>query len=539
MKKPNFSTDRIINSPAAAVFVAGLISLLSHINNNLFTYSYTQVFVSLATQVAVSLFAALIIVQVCRARGRIYSWLQTHFQKVHSTQPAWISNRLLLWLAQLHWVDALALAVVLAWMQLTPPIYQLQVLVLKTCPILLATVKIKTLLTIAGILVLSKGIRPFNLILLPLFLVILSTFPFVLAKELFDPGPKVDSSEPKVTFKTRPNVFLFFLESYDSKESMRRFFDIDAEPFYQELERLGYMANDTYSSRTYTMGSAATLMLMRHFSAKDWSAGNWDVKKSMHKMFSGCTRNPVIDQFKHNGYQIAFFHRSGYLYRVKSPAIDATNLDAGFTGLQFYMAPIVAAFLPESNALQGRAKPLLETIKPDIRRQLDRGYPTFFFIYSGLEHIGNEPKEEFPHHYRQAYQDFTPKFLSLLEFIKQQDPRSIVILIGDHGAQVYGMHKFTEKKLGASGYSPELIAQDAASVFFAIKNPVKNDVSQEVMKRPITHVNLFRYLFAILADDRSLLDKAEPDITQYVDDSIIARDNQPLKQWDRPKSRAQ
>ena len=535
MGKPNFSVDRLIKSPAATVFVAGMISLLSHINRNLFTYTYPQVFVSLAAQTALSLLAALIMNQAGKAIHCIASWLQNCLSPDRSTQPARTANLLLHRLVRLHWADALALAVVLTWMPLASPIYQLQVIVLKTCPILLFIVRIKTLLAVTGLLVLWRGIRPFNLVLLPLFLITLATFPLVLAREIMEPAPPVVRNERKVTFKTRPNVYLFFLESYDSKESMRRFFDIDAGPVYQDLARLGYVTPDTYSSRTYTMGSASTLMLMRHFSAKEWSAGDWDVKKSMHRMMSGITHNPVLQQFKHNGYRIAYLHRQPYLYRFKSPAIDVYNLDAVFTGLQHYLAPIMTAFLSEVTVSRKHPPPFLATIEPFIRRQLDGGHPTFFFVYSGLYHIESESSDEYLDHYCRAYQDFTPKLIDLLEFINQKDPGAIVVLIGDHGAQVNGLHKFGGDKLAASGHSPETIAQDAAAVFLAIKNPVKNEVWQEVLKRPITHVNVFRFLFAILSDDRTLLDKAEPDISHYVDDSIIARDNKPLKKWEPPE----
>ena len=537
MKKPNFSTDRIINSPAVAVFVAGLIPLISQINSGLFSYTPAQVIVSLVTQLIISLLAASVMVLAGMVLHRIISWLQKHFSLNLSTPPPMrLAHRLMLRLTQFHWVDTLALAGVIAWMQPASQIYQLQILVLHNCPILLFAVRIKTLLTIAVCLVLWHGIRPFNLILLPLLLITLATFPVVLARQVMEPEPPAERSIGKLTFKTRPNVYLFYLESHNSRENMGRVFDIDADPFYQALARLGYVVNDTYSSRTYTMGSAATLMLMRHFSAKEWSTATLDLKRNIHKMVSGLIYNPVLEQFKHNGYRIAYLHRQGYLYRFKSPAIDVTNLESLFTGPQYYLSPIVWTYLYNVKAFQEKEQPLLETIRPIIRKQLDDGHPTFFFIYSGLYHGGanDETEQEFLSQYRQVYHDFIPKFTDLLAFLQREDPGAIVVLIGDH-ARV----RLRDRELDASKLSPEMMAKDKASVFFAIKNPVDNNVWREVLKRPITHVNLFRYLFAILADARSLLDKAEPDITHYVDDSIIARDNQPLKQWERPKSLAQ
>ena len=571
MGKPFLSADRVINSPAVSVFVAGMTSFIFFINRNLFTYSYPQVFISLVVQIFLSLASAFIIILAGMAINRIATCLQDRLSTELSTKLSqiltWHSHdqeesfkqknakhaiedfltrllqqthygltRLLLRLTRLHWTDALALVGVLAWMQLTPQIYHLQILVLKSCPWLLFAVRIKTLLAVIGVLVLWHGVRPFNLVLVPLFFITLSTFPVVLGKEIMEPAPPTALLEPKVTFKTKPNVYLFFLESFTSKENMHHFFNIDSDPFYQELASLGYVVKDTYSSRTYTMGSAATLMLMHHFPAKEWFAGRWDVKKSMHKMMSGITYNPVLQEFKQNGYQIAYLHRERYLYRFKSPVVDISNLDTGSP--RRYLDPIVNAHLSGIESFREKELPLLPTIKTIVRRQLHNNKPTFYFMYSGLYHGVKDDdfnRELYLRRYRQVYHDFTPKFIDLLKFINQEDPEAIVMMTGDHGAGAQRPYIFRGNTHIDLGYSPDEIAQDCASVFFAIKNPVDNNAWREVTKRPITHVNLFRYLFAILADDRSLMDKAAPDISLYVDDSIIARNNHPLKEWDPPK----
>jgi hypothetical protein len=528
MDKPGFSADRFINSPFAAVFTAGITSLLLHVSRNMFAYSYTQIFVSLTAQIAMSLLTALLVIPIRMMIRHATEWLQTRLSQQRTAGPARMAPAILIRLAGLHWTDMFTLAFVVLWMY--PPSAHLPPA--GACPSQLFTAGVKILVAAAGLLVLCRGIRPLNLILLPLFFIALGNFPFVVFREIMDARAPVAHSERLVTFKTRPNVYVFFLESYTGKDALRMFYEIDADPIYRDLARLGFSTHDTYASRTFTAAGAATLMRMRHITHLP-IIGRLDMKKPVYQMISGITYNPVIEQFKRNGYRIAFLQKDLYVYRFKSPAVEASNLDAVFTGFQYYLTPLSDSILRNVKILHALKQPLSETIKPDIRHLIDDHHPTFFFVYSGLDHIRDgQTREEFVDCYRTLYNNFNLQLMDLLAFINKEDPEAVVVLTGDHGGHSYGLNNFLGNRRATNKLSPDMIARDAASVLFAIKNPVKNKTWQEVEQRPFTHVNLFRYLFAILADDRTLLDTAEPDISLYVNNSIIVRNNQPLKKWE-------
>jgi len=342
----------------------------------------------------------------------------------------------------------------------------------------------------------------------------------------------------EIAWTAKPDIYLFFLESYTGAEAMRDIYGVDAAPFYQQLEKRGFFVRDTYSNQNYTVASAATLMAMRHFDFGKFGSGLLDAKTEVRDMITGRKYNPVFDVLKRNGYRIAFLHCSHYLLSRPSAAIDRTNLL--FRGIRSQHWPFLDAMgLKTSFADENEISPtFLEESKPLILQSL--GYPTFYFIHTGLIHAPYTFNDTLAHAgwkstYKKLREDYNVKLLDMLDFIEKNDPGSLIILIGDHGAKFFGpslgVNSPDYPAFVASGQgTAETLARDKASVLFAIKSPVKSDIW---VTRRVSHVNLFRYVFAMLSGDETLLEHPEPDVSLSWDGKfIIARDGQPLKEWE-------
>jgi hypothetical protein len=390
--------------------------------------------------------------------------------------------------------------------------------------------------------VLRFGVRVVNLFLLSFLVVAGGTFLVGFLGENKDQEVAAPlPGDPEIRFATKPNIYLFLLESYAGSDAMREFYGIDASRFYQRLRDRGFQVRDTYSNQIFSIGSASSLMMMRHLDVAKWSAGLFDTQRGVRAMLCGAAYNPVLDVLKRNGYRISFLQRDYYLYPQPSPAVDETNLPFNDTLRSFQPLVDATGVLAKKTLANSQQRPL-EQLDAEIRKGVEKclDQPTFHFIYTGLEHnmpreANSESRARWKVEFRNLRSEFNPRFIKLLDFIEARDPNALIVLIGDHGSKLFG-HDFTIDSpgypaLARSGVcTPETVARDQASVLFAIKTPVPHPVWEN---RVVTHVNLFRYLFATLSRDESLLDHPEPDVSMvWTGRHVIARDGRPLLHWE-------
>jgi hypothetical protein len=178
-----------------------------------------------------------------------------------------------------------------------------------------------------------------------------------------------------------------------------------------------------------------------------------------------------------------------------------------------------------------------------------RKEPQFYMIYTGAAHssmldVRTHPevfdrfeREDYPFMRRNADKEL----VAMLEDIFRYDRGALVILIGDHSAWRY---RGIEKGGGninvltrSRGKEPSLIARDRVGVLLAIKWPesLQQWVQRFLAGRVISHVNLFRFIFAALTENLSLLDDCEPN-ESYIPANgklyKVAKDGVLLQDWE-------
>jgi hypothetical protein len=164
-------------------------------------------------------------------------------------------------------------------------------------------------------------------------------------------------------------------------------------------------------------------------------------------------------------------------------------------------------------------------VDADPYATLDTGIRTYPDVYERFE------KEEYPFVRRKADENL----ISMLDIIYKYDPDALVILIGDHGAHRYAAAQFGKGDVNAliraCGIEPSLAASDHVGTLLAIKWPIPHYSEGKV----ISHVNLFRHVFAALAEDPSLLKDCEPN-ESYVQANgklyKVVKDGVPLLNWE-------
>jgi len=400
---------------------------------------------------------------------------------------------------------------------------------------------------------------------------------------------EIQMSNKNIVFKKKPNIYLFLLESFHSSSILTKVYGVNCDEFINELNGQGYtIYNSEHSNYTNTLFSAASLFQMDH-SFYSGARGNSDAVLGIRQSISGVSYNPVLDVLKRNGYSIAYIQSSDYMYRLKNKNIDYTNLKFSkflilrpVIDIGQLLGPSLKTLFRRNQSmrkkirekvLQPHTKDLVFADKPviymdsakvrDLMSYINFSAgekPVFRFIYwlganhtsTLMDNIKDENKKrEFASKWKDYYANLIAKseleIIDVIHQINRQDPSALIIMIGDHGAWLNGIFvrknidyntSAIELKKAASHYGLTLgdIAEDVTSVLCAIKWP--KDVSVHG-KKIESHVNLFRYVFSVLAEDTSIINNAKQDASYILLGSAlkesavykISQDGAPLQDW--------
>jgi hypothetical protein len=365
----------------------------------------------------------------------------------------------------------------------------------------------------------------------------------------------------RLALKKKPDIYLYFLESYHSPYAMRLIYDYDAGPMAEYLREKNFMVYDrTLSNSHYTIASILDTLTMRL--NQNIARGNLDAGPKIRRVLGGDDDNHLFKTLKDNGYHITFITMgSDYFFRVQGPNLDASDVDS------IPIAPLLDLCPAISTPLgvlylnwRGEDRWFLGTRAERVRQAAEvgrrRGGPFMVVFKGGAGHV-----DATYHGTRQEFEAWKPEYLKavasgdaemkeILEYLDEADPEALVILIGDHGAWGYRSH-FDESmstgdlegfrgQLTELGLTLDEVAQNFFGAFLAIRLPggEQLDISQGLA---LNHVNLFRHVFAYLNDDPNLLSAREPALSllsardearvwglSHSDKFILGRDNQPV-----------
>jgi tetratricopeptide (TPR) repeat protein len=346
-----------------------------------------------------------------------------------------------------------------------------------------------------------------------------------------------EKKEMDILFKHKPNVHLLFMESIHSSSALKDIYGIDNSSTCDKLTSSGFtLYNNTYSNLTWTIGTISNLLWPR--SLYDYNINERNIE---------VTPSKIISTFKDNGYHTSFF-ASEMLENLFSDLFDTlgSNTSTRMFWLTKNFAPLIAQSslirkLLSSNDLfehQYNFNSSLEKFKDVLA--YDR--PQMNWFYFGACHsdlrLTWDKLDGFVDEYREKYFEAETNLHTIVDIILKEDPDSIIIAMGDHGARRFnhvecGPSDDPTTNIKEKGFSPHLIAQDQSSVFLAIHWPIPHFTQNEV----ITPVRLYDHIFAAMTGDRSHLDNMMPNETFCRSNQfgrlLIARDGKPLDKWEK------
>lgn len=370
---------------------------------------------------------------------------------------------------------------------------------------------------------------------------------------------------PTFAMKTKPNIYLFFLESYQSRDVIKKYYGFDAPDLFAKMAERDFVVYDRYvSNYTGTLEAALALFSMRHhYNKLSWNL--LDVKRSY---FTLLANNNFFRILNRNGYRINLFDYSdSYVFRLRSDYVDYTHFpqdgDLADTVKKFLLmlnprfGAVVSTEGGRDAVEPGKSNlAVVDVIDRDYPRRFDlRGAPNFFYIHFGAAHgpmFGFKPtgKEGWVESYTNFFLDAAGHVVRLVDLIQANDPDAMIIMVGDHGAYLHGrdgglveMPAVLDGKEDVNafyrsrGVEPVDVGRNLVSVLCAIRWPKGVQAPRDLPPKGLSHVNLLPYaLFRLNGleydeddfDDNVSVNSVHKG-SRYM---VMARDGEALADWE-------
>ncbi len=359
------------------------------------------------------------------------------------------------------------------------------------------------------------------------------------------------SSNFFIPLKQKPNIYLFWLESYHDLDVQKNVYNINTSPIKRILNKYDFNTIDNvYSSGSFTLKTMADTY---SFGKHQWSSnyGNSDANPLIRRTIGGSDQNLLFKNFKKNQYYISQFFAS-YQYSLmffdkKEKNLDKAGRDFGYN-LQTVLSPIFSFAQNKSfNAILKASSrdPILNRSKfqkviiDEINNAKASKKPSFIVFKGGGNHYKGWGKTFSKDEtnkwvadgvYKNLIESSYAETTKIIEHIVANDNNSIIILLGDHGATRYSYinpkandKEGLIKKLRQENISRQEFADDLFNIFLSIRLPNGKifDISHG---QAINNSNLFLYIFSYINNDLSLLNLQETSISEYFGVPII-KDN--------------
>lgn len=377
----------------------------------------------------------------------------------------------------------------------------------------------------------------------------LSSFFYSIVSEPDTGISKKNTEQQKfAVLKSKPNIYLFILESYHSLDVMQEVYGIDVAPLQQFMSINDFVIYpDTYSNSPFTLASICDLFSMEHFDSIE--RGNMDVNQEVRNLIGGAEWNTLFKTLKLNGYytESLYLENQSYYLSNRGPYLDKFDLvfSSEFDRLLQPLYLIsdglhdkAAKFFKHSNKTS-----LTDAVSHSLAsRPSDQPY--FVTIKTGAEHapsLGGYTWENTADwmasgNYKKWINRSLDELLPLISDIIKSDPDALIIMIGDHGAHRF--REFIPPKASSDEEISELcqkrniskqqIADDYFKVFFAIRMPDgKRDISHGFN---MSHRNLFLHVFGELAQDETLVPSRRPSVSETEGWRMVIEGNA-LEKW--------
>ena len=338
-----------------------------------------------------------------------------------------------------------------------------------------------------------------KIVILQLLLAVLSVFTLIPKLFFISNYTSEWTSQPdaisETVFKTHPNIYLIQPDGYSSFKHLKAPpYNATDTTFQVTLENSGFKLYDDFRSNYYsTLTSNASMFAMKHHYYDNTYRGNLKTYGAQEVVVG--EDNVAVQILKKNGYTSHLLTDNSYfLVNRKNSMFEFCNI------------PQEKVLLWDTGGISGidiveDFENLLETTSDSHNFFfIEKTVPSHIMYGEGAS-LGIPAERE---RYFERLKMADDWLTALLAQIEKQDKNALVIIAADHGGYV-GLSYVKEVE------NRKLTEVETVSVFnslLAIKWPNNEEPAYLDLD---SNVNLFRNVFAYLAENPSLLENLEPD----------------------------
>lgn len=327
-----------------------------------------------------------------------------------------------------------------------------------------------------------------------------------------------------IKLQKKPNIYLFWLESYHDFTTMKNIYNIDSSNMNDFLSNHKFnIIEKSYSNSDSTLRSFVDVYSLGEYSSQKLVKGQSDSLYFVRDLIGGNNDNLLYKILKENGYDtwLLLFLDPTYYISTKGKNLDYLNVEIDNKSLKQKLLPIIRFTKYYTNYIdslyldefQGS---FVQQVKKAINIAINKKNPYIMSFKGGAFHsfglngsLEDSTKWIKSNFYQNSVTNGNYEIKKIVNYIVKHDPNSIIILLGDHGSHAFfGMPYSSMEDLKALpsqyGITPEMLIKDKFSVLMAIRFPNGQKIDIE-KNYHISHVNLFIHMLAYLSDDWDLL----------------------------------
>ena len=290
------------------------------------------------------------------------------------------------------------------------------------------------------------------------------------------PGKTTADNIRLVDFKSKPNVYFISFDSIIPRALFQKTLGMESAAYHDAFDAHFRRFENFFADRVTTKPSLNSLLALdiAHYSSVD-------EKGISPYFFSGRIPSPLLEIFKHNGYETTTLFRGGYLGWEKGPHVDNYRIDmlhsksgvCEFIPTFGLRAPMFMGYchLMKSGPVVDEQTEEIDYLLDNMRTASQKEAPQMFVahIYSpghtDLTYNRNNPQsvEGFKQHYLEESKKTADYIHRIVSFIAEEDEEAILYVYGDHGALVTKTGDFEE--------DPVFYVQDRYGVYGGIHPP--------------------------------------------------------------------
>jgi len=335
-----------------------------------------------------------------------------------------------------------------------------------------------------------------------------------------------------IDLKEKPDIFLLFWESMHGREAIIELYDMDDVPLYEYLKEKNFTVHsNSFSNRANTFESINSIMNMNYIDNHLKNTPN------------------AIQILNFNDYEIQFF--DSQLYTFNNYLGYAKFFSFHIPNYVKKLYDIMLPFFMQSKYLMHITKdinPFDDTTSNDnvlksLTNQLGTNdlKPQCYIVRMGAAHadLKNPWKTRetkwLPKYINIFYPEASLSLRKTIDTILKHRPKALIAITGDHGAACMsgiwnGSKTDLNENIIANGGNPALVSLSLSSILLAIRWPMGELGSDQIL----SPCNIFRHIFRYLGGKGKILEELE-NLAFFQRNSsaifLLAREGRLLKSW--------